>query len=53
MRDDWNEKNPGQPIVVKRSQAVRKARNMKMERRDRFLKTVSPERRALVDQEIS
>jgi len=53
MRDDWNEKNPGQPIVVKRSQAVRKARNMKMERRDRFLKTVSPERRALVDKEIS
>lgn len=53
MRDDWNEKNPGQPIVVKRSQAVRKARNMKMERRDRFLKTVSPERRAMVDKEIS
>ena len=53
MRDDWNEKNPEQPIVVKRSQAVRKARNMKMERRDRFLKTVSPERRALVDKEIS
>ncbi len=53
MRDDWNEKNPEQPIVVKRSQAVRKARNMKMERRDRFLKTVSPERRAMVDKEIS
>lgn len=53
MRDDWNEKNPEQPIVVKRTQAVRKAKNMKLDRRERFLKTVAPERRALVDQEIS
>lgn len=53
MRDDWNEKNPDQPIVVKRSQAVRKARNMKMDRRDRFIKSVAPERRALVDKEVS
>ena len=53
MRDDWNEKNPDQPIVVKRSQAVRKARNMKMDRRDRFIKGVAPERRALVDKEVS
>lgn len=53
MRDDWNEKNPDQPIVMKRSQAVRKARNMKMDRRDRFIKSVAPERRAMVDKEIS
>lgn len=53
MRDDWNKKNPDQPIVVKRTQAVRKARNMTAERRDRFIKSVAPERRTLVDKDLS
>lgn len=52
MRDDWNEKNPDMPIVVKRSQAIRKARQMRMERKDRFLKTVAPERRKAAQREM-
>lgn len=52
MRDDWNEKNPDMPIVVKRSQAIRKARQMRMDRKDRFLKTVAPERRKAAQQEM-
>ena len=52
MRDEWNEKNPAMPIVVKRSQAIRKARNMKMDRRDRYIKTVAPERRAQAEREM-
>ena len=52
MRDEWNAKNPDMPIVVKRSQAIRKARNLKMDRRDRYIKTVAPERRDSVDKEM-
>jgi len=52
MRDEWNAKNPDMRIVVKRSQAIRKARNLKMDRRERYIKTVAPERRDSVDKEM-
>jgi hypothetical protein len=53
MRDEWNEKNPEQRIVVKRSQAIKKARQLRMDRTDRYAKTVAPERRSAVKAELS
>jgi hypothetical protein len=53
LRDDWNEKNPESPIVVKRSQAVTKARKLRTTRAERFAKTVAPERRAAIKDTIN
>lgn len=52
-RDEWNEKNPDMPIRVRRSEAVKKARQMKMDRDARFLKTVGKERREAVAKELN
>lgn len=52
MRDSWNEKNPESPISVKRSQAIKKARQLALDRKARFIKTVGKERRAAAKQEL-
>ena len=46
----WNQKNPGSPIRINRSQVSQRARKMRESRAERFNKTVAPERRALVAQ---
>ncbi|MGC3944590.1 MAG: PLxRFG domain-containing protein [Chryseolinea sp.] len=52
QRDDWNEKNPHMPIKVNRNQAIKKAKQMRTDRQDRFVKTVGKARRSSVQAEI-
>jgi hypothetical protein len=52
QRDDWNQKNPDMPIMLNRNQAIKKARQMRMDRQERFMKTIGKPRRAAVQDEM-
>ena len=48
----WNLNNPGQPIVIKSTQILQRVRKLRQDRAQRFITTISPERRRAVEEEM-
>lgn len=49
---EWNENNPDQPIIIKGSQIMQRVRKLRQDRAQRFITTISPERRRAVEDAI-